>query len=155
MYDAIVIGSGPNGLVAANLLADEGWSVLVLEADPDPGGAVRSAELGSPGFVHDLFSAFYPMAMASPAIRQLDLESHGLRWRHAPLVLAHPTGDAEPVVLSRDIEETIESLNRAHPGDGDRWRAMYGAWRGVGDEVMRALLLPFPPVGPGAAPAAA
>ena len=58
--DAIVIGSGPNGLVGANLLADRGWEVLVLEAQPDPGGAVRSGELTEPGFVHDRFSAFYP-----------------------------------------------------------------------------------------------
>ena len=68
MPDAVVIGAGPNGLVAANLLADRGWSVTVLEAAPEPGGAVRSAELMEPGFVNDLFSAFYPFALASPAI---------------------------------------------------------------------------------------
>ena len=67
--DAVVIGAGPNGLVAANLLADEGWDVVVLEAQPDPGGAVRSAEL-APGFVHDRFSAFYPLAAASPVMQR-------------------------------------------------------------------------------------
>jgi phytoene dehydrogenase-like protein len=77
--DAIVIGSGPNGLVAANLLADHGWAVEVLEAEPDPGGAVRSGELTLPGFVHDRFSSFYPLAAASPAIGGLRLEEHGLR----------------------------------------------------------------------------
>ena len=66
MPDAVVIGAGPNGLVAANLLADRGWSVTVFEAAPDPGGAVRSAELMEPGFVNDLFSAFYPFAHVSP-----------------------------------------------------------------------------------------
>src|SRR3954470_4875790 len=71
--DAIVVGAGPNGLVAANLLADRGWDVLVLEAAAEPGGAVRSAELtAQAGFVHDVFSAFYPFALASPAIRGLD-----------------------------------------------------------------------------------
>ena len=78
-YDAVVVGAGPNGLVAANHLVDAGWSVLVLEAQPEVGGAVRSAEDVHPGFVHDTFSAFYPLGAASPAIRQLDLERHGLR----------------------------------------------------------------------------
>ena len=100
MPDAVVIGSGPNGLVAANVLADAGWDVLVVEAAPEPGGAVRSGALTRPGFVHDLFSAFYPLAVASPAMRRLELERHGLRWRRAPLAVAHPFGDGEAVVLS-------------------------------------------------------
>src|SRR6266545_5610475 len=91
--DAVVIGAGPNGLVAANLLADAGWSVVVLEAEPDPGGAVRSGELTLPGFVHDRFSAFYPLGAASPVLRALDLDRYGLRWRRSPLVLAHPLPD--------------------------------------------------------------
>src|SRR5438874_12095593 len=91
--DAVVIGSGPNGLVAANLLADAGWDVLVLEAEPDPGGAVRSAELIEPGYVNDVFSAFYPLAVASPAMARLRLEDHGLRWRWAPVAPAHPARD--------------------------------------------------------------
>src|SRR3954463_4852508 len=86
--DAVVIGAGPNGLVAANLLADAGWDVIVLEAEPDPGGAVRSAELTLPGYVHDRFSAFYPLGVGSPHIRGLELERHGLRWLRAPVVVA-------------------------------------------------------------------
>ena len=69
-YDAVVIGAGPNGLVAANRLADAGWSVLVLEAQPEVGGAVTQRPRGAPGFVHDTFSAFYPLAAASPTIRR-------------------------------------------------------------------------------------
>ena len=85
--DAVVIGAGPNGLVAANVLADAGWNVVVLEANDEPGGAVRTAEVTAPGFRNDLFSAFYPLAVMSPAMRGLDLERHGLRWVHAPKVL--------------------------------------------------------------------
>src|SRR5690606_14775429 len=88
--DAVVIGSGPNGLVAANMLADRGWDVVVLEAAPHYGGAVASAELIEPGYVNDVFSAFYPLAAASPVIRKLHLEHYGLSWKRAPLVLAHP-----------------------------------------------------------------
>ncbi|MGH2689953.1 MAG: FAD-dependent oxidoreductase, partial [Actinomycetota bacterium] len=83
MHDAVVIGSGPNGLVAANLLADEGWSVVVLEAADGPGGAVRSAELVEPGFVNDICSAFFPFGAASPVVTSLELERWGLEWCHA------------------------------------------------------------------------
>src|ERR687883_146125 len=79
--DAVVIGAGPNGLVAANLLADAGLSVTVFEAHEQPGGAVRSGPVTVPGFEHDLFSAFYPFAVASPVMRDLGLEAHGLVWR--------------------------------------------------------------------------
>src|ERR1041384_7494911 len=85
--DAVVIGAGHNGLVAANLLADAGWRVLVCEATDRPGGSVVSAELAAPGYTADVCSAFYPMAAVSPALRSLRLEDHGLRWRHAPSVL--------------------------------------------------------------------
>ncbi|MBY8851144.1 FAD-dependent oxidoreductase, partial [Saccharothrix sp. MB29] len=93
VVDAVVVGAGPNGLVAANVLADAGWDVLVLEAADEPGGAVRTAELIEPGFKNDLFSAFYPLGVASPVIAGLDLARHGLVWRHAPEVLAHVLPD--------------------------------------------------------------
>lgn len=145
-YDAVVIGSGPNGLAGANLLADAGWSVLVLEAAPTPGGAVRSDALMEPGFVNDVFSAFYPMAAASPILAGFELERHGLRWRHAPLVLAHPSTDGTCPVLSRDLDETVESLNRFQAGDGDTWRHMHARWRRLREPIIDALFTPFPPI---------
>jgi phytoene dehydrogenase-like protein len=149
MTDAIVIGSGPNGLVAANVLADAGWSVTVLEAADEPGGAVRSAEVTAPGFVNDLFSAFYPLAMASEPIASLHLEDFGLRWTHAPLVVSHPTGDGRAVALSRDIEATAASLDSYAPGDGDAFRAMVSQFEQVRGPLLDALFRPFPPVVPG------
>jgi phytoene dehydrogenase-like protein len=144
--DAVVIGAGPNGLVAANLLADAGWDVDVLEAQQEPGGAVKSAELTKPGFVHDVFSAFYPLAAASPAIRGLGLEEHGLRWRHGPLVLAHPLPDGSCAVLSRDLDETAASFDAFAAGDGEAWRRLYRIWRRAGPGILGALVEPFPPL---------
>jgi len=146
--DAVVIGAGPNGLVAANRLVDAGWSVTVLEACPEPGGAVRTGELTLPGFRHDRFSAFYPLAAASPILRSMRLEEHGLRWRHAPLVLAHPLPDGRCVSLSTDVDVTATSLARFAPSDGDAWHALVEEWCRVEDQVLAALFRPTPPVGP-------
>ncbi len=148
--DALVIGAGHNGLVAANRLAERGWSVLVLEAADEPGGAVRSGELTEPGFTSDLFSSFYPLAAASPAIRALGLERFGLTWRRSPLALAHPQPDGRCAVISADLDETAASLERFAPGDGDAWRALYAYWRRAGDPFVDALLRPFPPLRGGA-----
>jgi phytoene dehydrogenase-like protein len=145
--DAVVIGAGPNGLVGANLLADRGWQVEVLEATPAPGGGARSAELMEPGFVNDVCSAFYPLGAGSPVLRALGLEEHGLTWRHSPLVLAHPALDGSCPVLSRDLDETVESWERHHRGDGVAWRSLYARWCEVADPLLDALLTPFPPVG--------
>ncbi|WP_410673978.1 phytoene desaturase family protein [Amycolatopsis sp. cmx-4-68] len=144
--DAVVIGAGHNGLVAANLLADAGWSVLVLEATPHPGGAVRTAEVTEPGFRNDLFSAFYPMSAVSPVIRGLRLEEHGLRWRHAPDVLAHVLPDDRCAVLSRDVDRTAASVEQFAPGDGDAWQRMFEQWREIREPLVDALFTPFPPV---------
>jgi len=145
-YDAVVVGAGPNGLVAANHLLDAGWSVLVLEAQPDVGGAVRSAPDVHPDFVHDTFSSFYPLAQASPVIGHLGLEEHGLRWRHAPAVLGHPTADGEWALLHRDRERTALGLDRQHPGDGAAWLDLCERWDAIGDHLVGALMSPFPPV---------
>jgi phytoene dehydrogenase-like protein len=125
--DAVVVGAGHNGLVAANVLADAGWSVVVLEAEPEPGGSVRSGELIEPGFVHDRFSAFFPLAAASPVFSALGIE---ISFRHGPLVLAHPAEDGSCATLARD---------------GD-WPELRDAWARVEPAVLRGMTTPFPQV---------
>jgi phytoene dehydrogenase-like protein len=144
--DALVVGAGHNGLVAANLLADAGWDVLVLEATAAAGGAVRSAELTAPGYVSDLCSAFYPLGVASPVLRGLGLTEYGLRWRHAPDVLAHLLPDGRAAVVNLDPARTAATVEAFAPGDGERWLAAYEEWRRVGARMLDAVFTPFPPV---------
>ncbi len=146
--DAVVVGAGPNGLVAANALADAGWQVELVEANPTVGGAVRSTEEIAPGYVHDLFSAFYPLAAASPVIRGMDLQQHGLTWSHAPSVLSHALEDGRVATLHRDLGATQESLEAFAPGDGERWGELVGVWDKVRDPLLDALFRPLPPAGP-------
>lgn len=147
--DAVVIGAGHHGLVAAAMLADAGWDVLVLEAQPEPGGAVRSAQL-TPGYVTDLFSSFYPMTAASPAMAALQLEDHGLRWSHAPAVVGHPRSgtDDDPPILYRDPARTATELARRTPADADNWWRVVELWNKIKVPLLDALLAPFPPVRP-------
>lgn len=150
-YDAVIVGAGHNGLVAANILADNGWAVHVVEAQDRPGGAVRCSDVLGPGFTIDLFSAFYPFGAASPVLRSLDLPRYGLRWSHAPRVVANLFPDDRCVVLSRDLEETAASVESFGKGDGAAWRSLVAQWDEIGGPVMRALLSPFPPVRAGTA----
>lgn len=146
MTDAVVVGAGPNGLVAANLLADAGWSVLVLEEQPEPGGAVRHDRRVDPAFVNDLFSSFYPLAAASPVLSALRLQDHGLRWSHAPSVLAHPLTDGRCALLDRRIDTTAASLDAFAPGDGAAWHRLHEIWEQLRPDLLSALFTPFPPV---------
>lgn len=109
-YDAVVIGSGPNGLGAAITLAREGLAVLVREAADSIGGGARTAELTLPGFHHDICSAVHPMAVASPLFCALPLAEHGLEWIHPPAALAHPLDDGTAVILEQSIEGTGKTL---------------------------------------------
>ena len=108
--DAVVVGSGPNGLAAAITLARAGLSVLVVEANDTVGGGVRSAELTLPGFVHDICSAIHPLAKASPCFAELPLHEHGLEFVEPPAPLAHPLDDGTAVVLERSVDETAAGL---------------------------------------------
>jgi phytoene dehydrogenase-like protein len=148
--DAIVVGAGQNGLVAANMLADAGWSVLVLEGAGVPGGAVRTGELTLPGYRHDLFSSFYPLTAASPVYQRLELERYGLRWCRGELALAHPAADGScPFVSQGNVEETVASLAPSG-GDAGEWRALTELWGRLGDTFMEVLTAGFPPVAPAA-----
>ena len=147
MPDAIVIGSGPNGLAAAIRLAEAGRSVTVLEAADTPGGAVRTEELTLPGFHHDVMSAVYPAGAASPVFGRMPLADFGLEWVHPEACYAHPLGGDRGAALYRDLDATAASLNRLRPGDGDAWaaftRPFVESWDAVGDAVLAG----FPPIG--------
>jgi phytoene dehydrogenase-like protein len=110
-YDAVIVGSGPNGLAAAITIARSGRSVAVLESQPTIGGGVRSANLTAPGFTHDVCSAVYPLAIGSPFLRQLPLDQHGLQWIQPPAPLAHPMDDGTAVMLERSVGATSENLD--------------------------------------------
>ncbi len=142
--DAVVVGGGPNGLAAAVTLAQAGCSVLLIEARGTVGGAVRSAELTLPGFLHDTCSAIFPLAVGSPCFRDLPLERHGLSWIQPPVALAHPFDDGSAAVLSQDWEETGESFG--DPADARAWRRLFEpfvrSWWDLADAALGPLRIP-------------
>jgi phytoene dehydrogenase-like protein len=144
---SIVIGAGPNGLVAAIRLAEAGRPVTVLEAAEQPGGAVRTEELTLPGFRHDTFSSVYPAAAASPVFASMPLENHGLRWIHPEACYAHPLPDGRAVALYRDLGRTAESLDAAGRGDGERWQRFIKPLIEGFEAVRSTMLAGFPPIG--------
>jgi phytoene dehydrogenase-like protein len=147
MTDAIVIGSGPNGLAAAIRLARAGRSVTVLEAAAELGGAVRTEQLTLPGFHHDTFSSVYPAAVASPVFSAMPLADHGLEWVHPKACMAHPLPDGEAAVLYRDRAAPAGALDRLHPGDGERWQTFAEPYVDAFSAVRDTMLSGFPPVG--------
>lgn len=119
--DAVVVGSGPNGLSAAIVLAQAGRRVVLLEGNETAGGGLRTLELTLPGFRHDLCSAIHPLGVASPFLRSLDLAAQGVRWVHPSAPLAHPLDDGTAVLLSRSLTETCDGLGAE---DGARYRRL-------------------------------
>ncbi len=161
MSEVTVVGSGPNGLACAVALAQAGVRVTVLEAAETIGGGTRSAELTVPGVVHDVCSATHPMAAASPFLRSLELERHGLEWRWPEVDLAHPLDGGEAAAMYRSIERTAAELG----ADGPAWRQLFGSpaknFDALNEDALRPLLhLPRHPLLlarfgiPAAAPAA-
>jgi phytoene dehydrogenase-like protein len=135
--NACVVGSGPNGLSAAIVLAQAGWHVEVLEAEPTPGGAARSMELTLPGFLHDFGSAVHPLAAGSPFFSSLPLHEYGLEWIRSPAPLAHPLDDGTAVMLEQDLGDAKASFGV----DGEAWdklmRPFVEQWSEFIPEVLR------------------
>jgi len=147
-FDAVVVGSGPNGLTAAAVLARAGWRVLVLEAHHRIGGGTRTAALTLEGFAHDVCSAVHPLAVGSPALRSLGLERHGLRWVHPTTPLAHPLDGGRAVVLRRDLAATAAGLGRDGAAYGALVAPLAESWDGLAPAVLGPpLRWPRDPVG--------
>jgi phytoene dehydrogenase-like protein len=138
MNEAIVVGSGPNGLTCAVALAATGVRVTVLEAAQTIGGGARSAELTLPGLVHDVCSAVHPMAVGSPFLRSLGLERHGLEWRWPEVDCAHPLDDGSAGVMLRSIDATAYALG----ADGPAWRRVFTSPSDSFDALAEDLLRP-------------
>ena len=145
-YDAVVVGSGPNGLAAGVTLAQKGLSVVIFEARGNVGGGTQTAEITLPGFRHDLFSAIHPLAVTSPFLRTLPLAQYGLEWVHPEAPLAHPLDDGTAVLLDRSVDVTVETLGK----DGPSYRNLIGPlvshWNELAVDLLRPLGLPHHPM---------
>ena len=138
-YDAVVVGSGPNGLAAAIALARAGHSVLVLEANDTIGGGCRSSSVTLPGFVHDICAAIHPMAFVSPVFRELPLATHGVEWVHPPAALAHPFEDGTAAVLHGDFAATGDTI----APDAAAWTRLIQPFVENAESLVRELLKPI------------
>ncbi|MEO5874022.1 MAG: NAD(P)/FAD-dependent oxidoreductase [Streptosporangiaceae bacterium] len=139
MNDAIVVGSGPNGLAAAVELARNGLDVTVLEAEDEIGGGTRSGEITVPGVLHDLCSGVHPMAIASPYLKTLGLERYGLEWAFPEIDLAHPLDSGDPGVMVRSLTGTAALLG----SDGSAWSRLFGPLSAGFDELAEELMAPL------------
>ncbi|HEX9036911.1 MAG TPA: NAD(P)/FAD-dependent oxidoreductase [Ktedonobacterales bacterium] len=142
-YDAVVIGSGPNGLAAAITIARAGYSVVVYEASDTSGGGCRSKELTLPGYIHDVCSAVHPYGVVSPFFQSLPLERYGVEWVHSPAPLAHPLPDGRVAMLERDLDSMAATLGAE---DGEAWRRLVTPAIEHWDTIVEGALGPLRPL---------
>ena len=145
-FDAVVIGSGPNGLSAAIALQQSGLSVLILEAKDSIGGGLRSAELTLPGFVHDICSAIHPLAAGSPFFNTLPLEEHGLEYIYPEIAAAHPFDDGTAAALQGSVEKTAASLGIDREAYIRLLKPLVRSWPGMAPDVLAPLHFPEHPI---------
>src|SRR6476661_10324721 len=138
--DAIVVGSGPNGLAAAITLARAGCSVVVYEANATIGGGARSAELTLPGFLHDVCSAVHPLAAGSPFFKTLPLERFGLEWIEPAIPLAHPMDNGSVACLCKDIDLTAEKLHEDSGAYRRLMKPLARNWQKLAAELLQPML---------------
>ena len=145
-YDAIVVGSGPNGLAAAILMQQKGLSVLVIEGKQTIGGGLRSAELTLPGYLHDICSAIHPMAAASPFFETLPLNDHGLEYIYPAIDAAHPFDNGRAAILKRSIEETAGLLGADRQAYLNLMQPLVNDWPSIAPDVLGPLHYPKHPI---------
>jgi phytoene dehydrogenase-like protein len=144
-YDAVIIGSGPNGVAAGIVLAQKGMSVVILEAQPTAGGGCRSAALTLPGYVHDVCSSIHPLGFGSPFFRTLPLAKHGLKWIHPLAPFAQPFDGGRAVVVERDVIDTAHSLGPDGPPYIRLMSDLRPNWNAVADALLNPSKLLFHP----------
>lgn len=145
-YDAVIVGSGPNGLAAGILMQQQGLSVLILEGKPTIGGGLRTAELTLPGFKHDICSAVHPLAVGSPFFKTLLLEAHGLEYMYPDVDAAHPFDNGTAAIIKRSIEETAKLLGRDEQTYLDLFKPLVKSWPSLAPDVLGPLHFPKNPL---------
>jgi phytoene dehydrogenase-like protein len=145
-YDAVVVGSGPNGLAAAITIQQAGFSVLLIEAKDTIGGGMRSAELTLPHFIHDVCSAIHPLAVGSPFFKTLPLEQHGLEFIYPPFALAHPFDDGRAAALYKSVEQTAQALGEDEQAYLKLLHPLVNSWPQIEADVLGPLHFPKHPV---------
>ncbi len=145
-YDAVVVGSGPNGLAAAITLQREGLSVLLIEAKDSIGGGCRTAEITLPGFKHDICSAIHPLAAASPFFSTLPLKDHGLEYLYPAVAAAHPFDDGSAAVLKNSVEETAGLLGEDKAFYPQLLKPIVEYWPRIIKDILGPLHFPEHPI---------